>query len=441
MEEFTPLPHNLDAEEYILGALLLDPQSIDRVSPILSVEAFYASAHQKIYQALITLHQQGKTPDLIMVSGYLKDHNLLELSGGKTKLVQLANTSVSSINVDGYANLVLEKFLLRRLIDAGHEIVAKASRVDDELEVIFDQSEQAIWAVTQSQSSSSVKHISEAAMKNYEAIEERAANPEANNGFKTGFYDLDAMTKGLQPSDLIILAARPSMGKTALALNIAHNLAKAYDTPVLAFSLEMSDEQLSYRLLSSESGIPSTRLRAEELQKEEYQKLSRAIWAVTELPIYIDDSSTISVTEMRSRARQLQAQHGKLGLILLDYLQLMGGDDDKRVQELSKITRGLKTLARELEVPILVLSQLSRGVEQRTNKRPCMSDLRDSGSIEQDADIVMMLYREAYYDPNTPERDRAELIIGKHRNGPTGTVNLLFNNELTEFRNLARSDV
>ena len=428
-------PHNIDAEMSILGGILLDPESIDRVNN-LPVKSFYLSSHQEIYQACLDLHADHKPTDLLTVTARLEKKGTLEKAGDKKALIEIANFTVSSVNIDGYAQIVLEKYLLRRLLNAGHDISQLAfSR--EEIEDVFDTAEQKIREITQFQSSSSVKHISESLLKNYEAIEERQRNPDQQQGYNTGFYDFDAMTTGLQPSDLIILAARPSMGKTSLALNIAANVAKN-NYPVLIFSLEMSDEQLSYRLLSSESKITSNRLKSEQLQQKDYEVISGAIGTISALPIWIEDSSMITVTEIRSHARQLQAEQGDLGLIVIDYLQLMGGGSDNRVQELSKITRGLKTLAREINCPVMCLSQLNRGVEQRTNKRPTLSDLKDSGSIEQDADIVAMLYREAYYDPDTPLHNQAELIISKHRNGPIGTVNLLFDSELTQFLNLAK---
>lgn len=762
-------PQNLEAEESILGGILLDPEAIARVAEILPADGFYLQAHQTIYRAAIALHNQGQPTDLITVSSWLADNQLLDKIGGKAKLAQLADRTVSAVNIDGYAQLVLNKYLRRKLIHAGHEIVGLGYDTMDALNIVLDRAEQNIFQVTQERPQSGLVPLYETLIETYDQIEGLYYQDKLP-GINTNFYDLDSMTSGLQPSDLIILAGRPSMGKclgkgtkvvmfdgslkaveniqvndqlmgpdskprkvlslargremmywvgqkrgvdyrvneshilslkasgseggrghgevvnisvqdyltksqkfqqrhkgykvaidfpyqivpidpyllglwlgdgklgdsrisniaeeviavtgyplshqpngdrcdlwnlcagenpegfqiqlrraklldqkwipscylantkevrlellaglmdsdgyyckdrqcfentqkskklaeqikfladslgfrtsmirkqgsiktsdfcgeywrvrvsgnlaivptrihykkasncasgrdwqvteitiepdgvddyygfeldgdglflledmtvthnTALGLNIARNIAGETQLPVALFSLEMSKEQLSQRLLASEAKIESNRLRSARLTTQDYQKLSGAIGTLSAVPIYIDDTATMTVMEMRSQARRLQAEKGQLGLVLLDYLQLMEGGGDNRVQELSRITRSLKTLARELKAPVLALSQLSRGVEQRTNKRPMLSDLRESGSIEQDADLVLMLYRDAYYNPDTPDRDLAELIITKHRNGPTGTVKLLFNPELTEFRNMARQE-
>jgi len=445
MTEFSPLsdqslpPQNVEAEESILGGILLDPEAIARVAEILPAEAFYLQAHQTIYRGAIALQTQGKPTDLMNLSTWLADQELLHKVGGKAKLAQLADRTVSAVNIDGYAQLVLDKYLRRQLINAGHKIVQFGFDTTEALNTILDRAEQSIFAITQERPQSGLVPLSETLIETYDQIE-GLYYQEQLPGLKSSFYDLDSMTSGLQPSDLIILAGRPSMGKTAFGLNIARNIASTYQAPVALFSLEMSKEQLSQRLLASEAKIESNRLRSGRLSQQDYQKLSSAIGTLSEVPIFIDDTATLTVMEMRSQARRLQAEHGQLGLVLLDYLQLMEGGGDNRVQELSRITRSLKTLARELKAPVIALSQLSRGVEQRTNKRPMLSDLRESGSIEQDADLVLMLYRDAYYNPDTPDRDLAELIITKHRNGPTGTVKLIFNAELTEFRNMARYD-
>ncbi len=443
MSDFSPIndqslpPQNVEAEESILGGILLDPEAIARVAEILSKETFYLQSHQTIYQAAIALHSQGKPTDLMTISTWLSDQQLLDKVGGKAKLAQLADRTVSAVNIDGYAQLVLDKYLRRKLINAGHQIVQLGYDTTEALNLILDRAEQQIFNLTQDRPQSGLVPLYETLFETYDEIEGRY-NQDKLPGLNSGFYDLDAMTSGLQPSDLLILAGRPSMGKTALGLNIARNIAGQYKSPVALFSLEMSKEQLTQRLLASEAKIESNRLRSGRLTQQDYQKLSSAIGTLSELPIYIDDTATLTVMEMRSQARRLQAEQGQLSLILLDYLQLMEGGGDNRVQELSRITRSLKTLAREIKAPVIALSQLSRGVEQRTNKRPMLSDLRESGSIEQDADVVLMLYRDVYYNPDTPDRDLAELIITKHRNGPTGTVKLLFNAELTEFRNMAR---
>jgi replicative DNA helicase len=436
-------PQNIEAEEAILGGILLDPEAISRISDRLIPEAFYISAHKDIYQAAQRLHIQGKPTDLLAVINWLADHDLLARIGGRNKLASLVDRTVSAVNIDALADLVMDKFLRRQLIKAGNEIVHLGYETETELPIVLDQAEQKVFGITQERPQQGLVHVSDTLINTFQNIEDRNQGI-ALPGIPCGFYDLDAMTNGFQRSDLIIVAARPSMGKTAFCLNLAHNIAALYDInnkqiPVAFFSLEMSKEQLVQRLLASEAGIESNYLRSGRLSQTQWEPLSRAISKLSEMPIFIDDTPNITVTQMRSQARRLQAEQGtELGLIVIDYLQLMEGAGDNRVQELSKITRSLKGLARELSVPIIALSQLSRGVESRTNKRPMLSDLRESGSIEQDADLVVMLYREEYYNSDTPERGIAEVIIAKHRNGPTGTVKLLFDPQFTKFKNLAR---
>ncbi|MDF5737316.1 MULTISPECIES: replicative DNA helicase [unclassified Nostoc] len=429
-------PQNIEAEEAILGGILLDPEAISRVSDRLLPEAFYISAHKDIYQAAVRLHAQGKATDLLSVTSWLTDHEMLARIGGRNKLATLVDRTVSAVNIDALAGLVMDKYLRRRLIKAGNEIVHLGYETETELPIVLDQAEQKVFSVTQERPQSGLVHISDTLINNFQDIEDRNQGI-ALPGIPCGFYDLDAMTSGFQRSDLIIVAGRPSMGKTAFCLNLAHNIAASYKLPVAIFSLEMSKEQLTQRLLASEAQIESSYLRTGRLSQTQWEPLSRAIGILSEMPIYIDDTANITVTQIRSQARRLQAEQGtELGLIVIDYLQLMEGGGDNRVQELSKITRQLKGLARELSVPVIALSQLSRGVEARTNKRPMLSDLRESGSIEQDADLVIMLYRDEYYSPDTPDRGIAEVIIAKHRNGPTGTAKLLFNPQFTKFQNL-----
>ncbi len=431
-------PQNIEAEEAILGGILLDPEAISRVSDRLIAEAFYISAHKDIYQAAIKLHTQGKPTDLLSVANWLTDNDMLARVGGRNKLASLVDRTVSAINIDALATLVMEKYTRRQLIKAGNEIVQLGFQTEDELPQVLDRAEQKVFAVTQERPQSGLVHISDTLVNAYQEIETRHEGV-ALPGIPCGFYDLDAMTSGFQRSDLIIVAGRPSMGKTAFCLNLAYNTASLYKLPVAVFSLEMSKEQLVQRLIASEAEIESGYLRTGRISQTQWEPLSRAIGLLSEMPIFIDDTPNITVTEMRSQARRLKAEVGTdLGLIVIDYLQLMEGAGDNRVQELSRITRSIKGLARELSVPVIALSQLSRGVEARTNKRPMLSDLRESGSIEQDADLVIMLYRDEYYSPDTPERGVAEVIIAKHRNGPTGTVKLLFDPQFTKFKNLAR---
>ncbi len=581
-------PQNIEVEEAILGGILLDPEAISRIRDRLVLEAFYINAHKDIYQAALTLHAQNKPTDLLSLTNWLTDNDKLIRIGGRNKLATLVDRTVSAVNIDALAGLVMEKYLRRQLIKAGNEIVQLGYETETELPIVLDQAEQKVFGVTQEKPQSGLVHISDTLINVFQEVEKRHEGI-ALPGIPCGFYDLDAMTSGFQRSDLIIVAGRPSMGKTAFCLNLAHNIAAGYKLPVAVFSLEMSKEQLVQRLLASEAQIESGYLRSGRISQTQWESLSRAISNLSEMPIFIDDTANITVTQMRSQARRLQAQQNtELGLIVIDYLQLMEGAGDNRVQELSKITRSLKGLARELSVPIIALSQLSRGVEARTSKRPMLSDLRESGcltsdslvrlaatglqvpikelvgksgfpvwalnektmkletaivsntfstgikpvfilttrlgkkiratanhkfltihgwkkldelnpqqdmclpvanifqnnellalansdvywdeivsiipdgeeevfdltvphlhnfvannivvhnSIEQDADLVIMLYRDEYYSPETPDRGIAEVIIAKHRNGPTGTVKLLFDPQFTKFKNLAR---
>ena len=434
-------PQNIDAEEAILGGVLLDPEAIGRVAEILQPEAFYISAHQEIYRAALVLSNQGQPTDLLRITTWLRDEGILDKVGGQARLIQLVDRTVSAVNIDQYAKLVMDKYMRRQLISAGTQITQMGFDTKTPLAQLLDQAEQSIFNVTQTRPTKGLTSTADVIMTTFADIEQLSEGL-VLPGIPCGFYDLDAMTQGFQRSDLIIAAARPAMGKTSFVLNIARNIAaSSTKLPIAVFSLEMSKEQLVYRLLSSEAQVESGRLRSGRLSQHEWAPLSNAIDSLSQIPIFIDDTANITVNEIRSKCRRLQAeQGGALGLILIDYLQLMEGGGDNRVQELSKMTRALKQLARELNVPIITLSQLSRGVESRTNKRPMMSDLRESGSIEQDADLIMMLYRDEYYNPDTPDRGIAEVIITKHRNGPVGTVKLLFEPQFTRFRNLAQSN-
>ena len=382
-------PQNVEAEEAILGGILLDPEAIGRICDQLSAEAFSLEVHRIIYRAATTLHSQGKPTDLMTVTTWLADHNCLEKVGGTNKLVQLVDRTVSAVNIDQYAALVMDKYLRRKLINAGYKITDLGFKTALELAIILDQAEQEVFSITQERPAQGLVPISDTLINTFQDIENRQEG-QVLPGLLCDFYDLDAMTGGFQRSDLIIVAGRPSMGKTAICLSIAHNIANRYKLPIAIFSLEMSKEQLVQRLLASEAGIESNFLRSGRISQNQWESLSRAIGNLSELPIFIDDSANISVTEMRSQARRLQAENGgELGLILIDYLQLMEGGGDNRVQELSKITRSLKGLARELNVPVIALSQLSRSVEARTNKRPMMSDLRESGCLTGDSLVTL----------------------------------------------------
>lgn len=430
-------PQNIEAEESILGGILLDPEAMGRIVDLITPESFYVRAHQEIYEAALKLHSQGKPTDFLTVKSVLEDHLLLEKIGGIDKLTQLLDRTVSAVNIDRYAALIMDKYLRRQLISSGHEIVSLGFETTRDLEIVLDESEKKIFGLTQKRPQGGLVPISDTIIQTFNELE-KLHNQTALPGIETGFYDLDAMTGGLQRSDLIIIAGRPSMGKTAFGLGLVAHIAKSFNLPVAIFSLEMSKEQLSMRLLASEAEIESNRLRSGRFVQDDYSTISTAIGTLSNLPIYIDDSANVTVMQVRSQVRRLLAEKkGDFGLVLIDYLQLMeGAEKDNRVQELSKMTRSLKGLAREIKAPVIALSQLSRGVEARNNKRPMMSDLRESGSIEQDADLIMMLYRDEYYNPETIDKGVTELILTKHRNGPTGTVKLLFQAELTKFLNM-----
>ncbi|WP_017712740.1 replicative DNA helicase [Prochlorothrix hollandica] len=443
-QSFQPLsdhlpPQIVEAEEAILGSILLDPDAITRIAERLKPEAFYISAHQEIYRMALRLSAQGKPTDLTTLAAWLQDEGKLDKVGGQGRLAQLVDRTISTANVDQYAELVLDKYLRRQLIQGGNEIIRLGYDTRQPLEQVLDKAQQQVFNIAQHRpQGKGLTATSSILTTTFNEIEQRSTGKEAS-GIACNFYDLDAMTQGFQRSDLVIVAGRPSMGKTSFVLNIARSIAFIHKQAVCVFSLEMSKEQLIYRLLSSESGIESGRLRTGRVREDEWSILGRGINTLSELPIFIDDTPDLTVMDMRSKARRLSSEHNmQLGLVLIDYLQLMEGvNPDNRVQELSKITRALKGMARELNVPVITLSQLSRGVESRTNKRPMMSDLRESGSIEQDADLIIMLYRDEYYNPDTPDRGITEVIITKHRNGPTGTVKLLFEPQYTRFRNLA----
>ena len=431
-------PQNIQAEELVLGGILLDPEAIGRIADLIRPEAFYINAHQEIYRTALMLHTQGKPTDLTSMSAWLADNGALEKIGGTNKLAELIESVPSAASIEQVANLISDKYLRRKLISSGNEVIQLGFDQTQDTKDILDKAEQKIFDISQEKPSKGLIKAADILTTTFNEIEARSLG-KSDIGIKTLFYDLDAITQGFQKSDLIIVAGRPSMGKTSVVLNLAKNVAESQDVPVCVFSLEMSKEQLTYRLLSMEVGIESTRLRAGRLHQDEWPRLGQAIDSLEKLPIYIDDKPNLNVLEMRALCRRLIAEQGKdIGLIIIDYLQLMEGTtSDNRVQELSRITRGLKGMARELNVPVIALSQLSRGVEARTNKRPMLSDLRESGSIEQDADLVIMIYRDEYYNTETEDRGITELIVTKHRNGPVGNVKLLFETQFTRFRNLA----
>lgn len=432
-------PQNIEAEQAVLGAMMIKKEAITEVQEILRPEDFYRETHRLVYQAMMDLQDKDEVVDLVTLAEQLRKTEQLDKVGGLPFLTQLANAVPTAANVTYHAKIVREKAELRNLIDAATEIAGSAYEDSENVDAIMDEAEKKILAVANRQSGGAFESMKNIIMRTFEHINTLYESKGGLTGLPSGFIELDKLTTGFQKSDLILVAARPSMGKTAFTLNIA-SYAGLHGYKVAFFSLEMSKEQLMQRMLCSEGGIDAQRLRKGELDEEEWNKLVAVADKLSQAPIFIDDTPGITVMELRSKARRLKAEQG-LDLIIIDYLQLMQGrpsknGSDNRQQEISEISRSLKALARELDVPLIALSQLSRSVESRQVKRPMLSDLRESGSLEQDADIVMFLYREDYYDKDTENKNITEVIIAKHRNGPVATVNLMFQKEYTKFRNL-----
>ena len=444
------MPQNIDAEEAILGAILVSPVCMNKVVEHLRPESFYKPAHRYVYEAMLQLYNGEDKIDIVSVSDVLNINQKLELVGGRAFINDLSYKTITTTNVQYYAKIVQEKAIKRSLINAGSEIISTGydlNPIEESLEV----AEKLIFDIASQKASQALLPIKDLVYDTYAKIEERYNNKDKLTGTPTAFYDLDTMTNGLQKSDLIILAARPAMGKTSFALNIAQNVALKAKVPVAIFSLEMSKEQLVQRLLCAEAEVDTQRLKTGNMQAKDWEKLAVAMDAFSQAPIYIDDTAGCTITDLRAKCRRLAMAEKNLGLIVIDYLQLIEGSGrEDRMQQISSISRGLKILAKELNVPIISLSQLSRAVEGRTDKRPMLSDLRESGSIEQDADIVMFIYRDEYYkNANEDEelaekaanKGEAEIIIAKHRNGPVGTVKLLFQGNITKFKNPIKTDV
>ena len=449
IEERVP-PQNIEAEQAVLGAMLIDKKAIAKASEILTSSDFYREAHRVIFNAMLELYNKNEAVDMVTVTEILKRDNKLEDIGGLAYITSLANVVLTAANVKYHADIVAEKSVLRQLVRVSTEIAAMGYEANEDVGTLLDTAESRILEISNRKKKADFTPINDVLMESVQNIEKLINNKGGLTGLPSGFADLDKLTSGLHPSDFIILAARPSMGKTALALNIVQNVAlrahkKIGGEPrsVAFFSLEMSKEQLVNRMLCAEAGIDSQRLRVGEMGDKDWDALWGACDLMSKAKIYIDDTAGITVMDMRSRARRLKAEHG-LDLIVVDYLQLMQGSGKRnnsgdRQQEVSEISRSLKALARELDVPVLALSQLSRSVEARQVKRPMLSDLRESGSLEQDADIVAFLYREDYYNPET-ENKHTELIIAKHRNGPVDTVNLFFHKQFTKFVGFSKRD-
>ncbi|MGF2618407.1 replicative DNA helicase [Bacillus salacetis] len=433
-------PQNIEAEQAVLGAIFLEPSTLTQASESLIPEDFYRSSHQKIFNVMLNLSDKGKAVDLITVTEELSAIKELEDVGGVSYLSELAGSVPTAANIEYYAKIVEEKSLLRRLIRTATTIAQDGYSREDEVDALLSEAEKNIMEVAQRKNAGAFHDIKDVLVKAYDNIELLHNRTEDVTGIPTGFADLDEMTAGFQRNDLIIVAARPSVGKTAFALNIAQNVAVKTDENVAIFSLEMGAEQLVMRMLCAEGNINAQNLRTGSLTDEDWRKLTMAMGSLSNAGIYIDDTPGIKIGEIRSKCRRLKQEQG-LGMVLIDYLQLIQGSGrsgENRQQEVSEISRELKGLARELEVPVIALSQLSRGVEQRQDKRPMMSDIRESGSIEQDADIVAFLYRDDYYDKESENKNIIEIIIAKQRNGPVGTVSLAFVKEYNKFVNLER---
>lgn len=431
-------PHNREAEQSVIGAIFLEPQALITASEILLADDFYQNAHKKIFETMLRLSDQGKAIDVVTVTEELSAKKEIEDVGGLSYLLELANAVPTAANVAHYAKIVEEKALLRRLIRVATKIVEDGYTREDEVEALLGEAEKKMMEVANRKNAGDFKHVKDVLVETFDNIEQLQSRKGDVTGIPTGFRDLDHITAGFQRNDLIIVAARPSVGKTAFALNVAQSVAVQARENVAIFSLEMGAEQLVMRMLCAEGNIDAQVLRTGALTTEDWGKLTMAMGSLSNSGIFIDDTPGVRINEIRAKCRRLAQEHG-LGMILIDYLQLIQGSGkpgENRQQEVSEISRSLKQLARELKVPVIALSQLSRGVEQRQDKRPMMSDLRESGSIEQDADIVAFLYRDDYYDKESESKNMIEIIIAKQRNGPTGTVTLAFKKEFNKFINV-----
>jgi replicative DNA helicase len=434
-------PHSIEAEQAVLGGLMLDERAWERIADRLREEDFYRRDHRLIFRAIAELSEKNQPCDAVTLGEWFEANGLAEMVGGASYVIQLANATPSAANIVAYADIVREKSILRQLIDAGTEIVGHGYQPEGRsTQEILEAAEQRVFQIAESGARGRKGFVPmRAAVKEaFQILHQRYESKGAVTGLATGFTDLDELTAGLQAADLIIIAARPAMGKTALAVNIAEHAALRSKKAVAIFSMEMSASQLAFRLLASLGRINQQHLRTGDIQEEEWPRLSSAVALLSEAKIFIDDTPALSPAELRARARRLKREHD-LGLIVIDYLQLMQvpGNKENRATEISEISRGLKALAKELDIPVIALSQLNRSLEQRTDKRPVMADLRESGAIEQDADLILFIYRDEYYNPESSEKGTAEIIIGKQRNGPTGTIKLTFLGQYTKFENFA----
>jgi replicative DNA helicase len=434
-------PQNIEAEQSILGGILIENDALNTVVEFLGAGDFYREAHQKIFLSMIALSEKSEPLDLITLTNELKKTKELESIGGASYLASLVESVPTAANIAYYAKIVKDKSTLRKLISTATEIVTQSYQEGKDLEDFLDDAEQAIFRISEHRVKPAFYPIKEIVKESFKVIERLYEKKELITGVPSGFKDLDRKTAGFQNADLIIVAGRPSMGKTALCLNIAQHASITSKIPTAMFSLEMSKEQLAIRMLCSEARVDSARLRSGFLSESDWPKLTMAAGALSDAPIFIDDTPAISVLELRAKARRLKADRG-LGLVIIDYLQLMRGRSgvERREQEISEISRSLKALAKELNIPVLAISQLSRKAEDRPGRKPQLSDLRESGAIEQDADVIIFIYRDEVYNPDSDQKGTAEVVIGKQRNGPTGKVDLSFISEFTTFKDLFRGD-
>lgn len=436
-------PQNVEAEASLLGAILIDSDAIVKVADIISADDFYDERHGSIYRAMFKLYEKRSPIDVLTLTEKLDNSDEIDLVGGSAYLTELTNFVPTAAHASRYAEIVASKAMRRRLIKASRAISELSYAEDESLQALIEQAESKLFEVSQKHTKQDIVSLENILGDSFERLDELHKDKGTIRGIPTGFKDMDNVLAGLQRSDLFVLAARPSMGKTALSLNIAHNVAVKAEHPVLLFSLEMSKEQLVDRLLAAEAGVDAWNLRTGNLSDSDFEKIGHAMGTLSEAQIYIDDTPGITVNEMRTKARR-EAHLRPLGLIIVDYLQLMSGgtrfsgEAGNRVQEISEISRGLKGLARELNVPLVALSQLSRSVESRSPQIPQLADLRESGSIEQDADVVAFMYREDYYNPETERKNITDVFIKKHRNGPTGAIELYFDKEKQRFRSLEK---
>ena len=434
------LPHSIEAEESVIGSMIIDSEAIAVASEIITGEDFYSRQYGILFETMVEMGEEGQPVDLVILQNRLREKDVPPELSGLEFVRELMTSPVTSANVKYYANIVAEKALLRRLIRLNEEIANTCYAGKESLEFILEDTEKRMFQLLQRRDSGDFVPIRQVVMNAMDRIETASKNKGSVTGIPTGFTDLDYRTAGLQPSDLVLIAARPSMGKTAFVLNIAQYVAFKKNLPVVIFSLEMSKEQLVNRLFSLESSVDAQKLRTGQLNDQDWERLIESAGVIGKSKLMIDDTPGITVSELRSKCRRLKLEHG-LSMVIIDYLQLMsgGGRSESRQQEISDISRALKAVARELNVPVLALSQLSRAVEQRPDHRPMLSDLRDSGAIEQDADVVMFIYRDDYYNHDTEHKGVSEIIIAKQRNGPIGTVELAWLPEYTKFANLERA--